>query len=185
MKAGRGGVEDRDHGSDGKPPRRATPPSSRPVSAPTPEAGPDSLAAPAPVPPPSPSSPADPPFFRALGAGALPLLLWALHFTACYTLAVIGCTDAEGRSTEALLPAATRTAVLAVSLLAMVAVAVLTGRACLRLRRERSGLLATVRLAAAVLALVGIAWTSVPALASACRAGNADSLAATPSGGVP
>lgn len=189
MKAGREGSESRSPEPETDGPRRRVPPSpgfrSAPLSAPAPGAapeGPPALAqpstaaqtsAPAHPPPLLPlRPPADPPFFRALGAGALPLLLWALHFTVCYTLAVVGCTDAEGGPTDALSPAATRTVVLAVSVPALAAAATLAWRACRRLRREDSGLLATVRLAAAVLTLVGMAWTAVPVLASACRAGD-------------
>lgn len=110
-----------------------------------------------------PPADAGAPLSRAIVDGGLPLALWALHFTACYVLALVGC----GETPQANGSASLRWSLGAVSAAAVAAVAALLWRAVRRACRDDAGLLATVRLAAALLALTGVVWGSVPALALA------------------
>jgi len=101
------------------------------------------------------------PFFAGVWAGLLPLLVWALHFAFCYTATAAGCVallrheaafTAEGLS--ALLGGATALAAVAECLLLL--------HACRGVRRAPRDLLPAVRLAGALIALVGILWAGLP-----------------------
>lgn len=91
-------------------------------------------------------------FFRRLGEGTAPLLLWGGHFFFCYLYAAAaGC----GGATLAVL--------VGVTLLALAAAAWLLRRACV-LARGAYGLMNVARIGGAVLALAGIAWGGLPLL---------------------
>ena len=100
-------------------------------------------------------------FFIRLLSGTLPLLVWAAHFFAVYLLVAAQCSPAE------ITPEAPRRWMLAMlSVLALGACAALLWRA----RRTLSdatrdpGLFDWAQAGSAVLAMLGIAWTSVPML---------------------
>jgi hypothetical protein len=99
-------------------------------------------------------------FFAGVLAGAAPMLLWSAHFAFCYVAIAVGCAAiARGGAVTA----SSLTLMLVVGTAgALAAAAVLLVRACRAGMREPAALLAKVRLAAAVLALVGIAWTGLP-----------------------
>lgn len=98
-------------------------------------------------------------FFRRLWGGTLPLIIWGLHFTACYVLVAVACSPA-GSTPEA----PNRLLLGGVSLAAFAACAVLTWRArnTLRAAGEETGLYEWAVAGSAVLALAGVAWTSLP-----------------------
>jgi len=83
--------------------------------------------------------------------GLLPLVIWALHFFFAYAAVAVAC-DAGFAHVGALLLGATA--------LAVVVLAALAFSAWRALRQD--GLLAGVRLGAAVLALVGVSWAALP-----------------------
>jgi len=100
-------------------------------------------------------------FFRPLMYGTLPLLIWAAHFFAVYLLVAAQCSPAL------ITPTAPRGAALAtLSVLALGACALLLwrARATLRGAGRDSGLLDWARAGSAVLAMLGVIWTSVPML---------------------
>jgi hypothetical protein len=101
-------------------------------------------------------------FFIRLLYGTLPLLVWAFHFFAVYLLVAAQCSPAL------MTPQAPRHATLAMlSVLALGACAALLWRARGTLRHavdDSSALLHWAQAGSAVLAMVGIAWTSVPML---------------------
>ena len=106
------------------------------------------------------TSPRHTTFFAGVRAGAAPMLLWSAHFAFCYVAVAVGCSAlAHGGGAWAL---SLRTALLAGTVIALAAGAWLFVRACRSDAREPGTLLAKVRLAGAVLALVGIAWTALP-----------------------
>jgi hypothetical protein len=99
-------------------------------------------------------------FFAGVRAGIAPMLLWFAHFASCYVAVAVGCTAiAHGGTTSA---SSLRLALVAGTALALAAGAWLLVRACRADAFEPGTLLPKVRLAAAVLALVGIAWTCLP-----------------------
>ncbi len=88
--------------------------------------------------------------------GVAPLLVWAAHFAFCYLFAALLCTSGgEADWRWWVLCGAT--------VVALGVAGFLLHRAW---RRGPEGLLAQARLGSAVLALVGIAWASVPLLAA-------------------
>lgn len=103
------------------------------------------------------------PFFRASMRASLPLVWWALHFAFCYAGLAIGCKAGWNRG-ESLLGSPLQTALLAGCAVAVAGATALLLHAWRRSRAGDGGLLARVHLAAAVMALVGIVWTSVPLL---------------------
>jgi hypothetical protein len=103
---------------------------------------------------------AAPTFFSGTVRASLPLWLWALHFAFCYAGLALGCHAGWDRGEAPL-----RGLLLTGSALAVAAASLLLWRAWLQLRSDRAaGLLSQVRLAAAVMAWIGIVWTSVPLL---------------------
>ena len=99
-------------------------------------------------------------FFAGVRAGAAPMLLWSAHFAFCYVAVAVGCSAlAHGGGAWA---SSLRLALVAGTAMALAAGAWLFVRACRSDSREPGTLLAKVRLAGAVLALVGIAWTALP-----------------------
>lgn len=103
------------------------------------------------------------PFFRASIHASLPLVWWALHFAFCYAGLAIGCTAGWDRGAS-LVGSPLQTALLIGSAIAVAGAAVLLLHAWRRARADDGSLLPRVRLVAAVMALIGIAWTSVPLL---------------------
>jgi hypothetical protein len=100
-------------------------------------------------------------FFRRLWGGTLPLILWGLHWTVCYVLVAVQCSPA------AYTPGAPNRLLLgAVSLAALAACGVLAWRArdTLRAAGDDTSLYEWAAAGGAVLALAGIAWTSLPIL---------------------
>jgi len=103
------------------------------------------------------------PFFAAAVRTSLPLWLWAGHFAFCYVAVAVGCHagwhEAAWHGASAL-----RWALAGASALALAAAVALLGLAC----RSRPGparpLQDVARRLVAVMALVGIAWTTWPAL---------------------
>lgn len=100
-------------------------------------------------------------FFRRLWGGTLPLIIWGLHFTACYVLVAVACSPAgytPGAPNRLLLGG--------VSLAALAACALLAWRAknTLRAAGDDTGLYEWAAAGSAVLALAGVAWTSLPIL---------------------
>jgi hypothetical protein len=100
-------------------------------------------------------------FWRRLWGGTLPLIIWGLHFTACYVLFAVQCSPAAAT------PGAPNRLLLGgMSLAALAACAMLAWRtrATLRTAGEDTGLYEWARAGSALLALAGIAWTSLPIL---------------------
>jgi hypothetical protein len=98
---------------------------------------------------------------RALLHGGAPLLVWALHFFASYVLVALLCCRAGDATLRGVLFAAS-----AAALAAIVALLV---------RRPPADrpLLRAARLGGGVLALVGVAWTTLPmALLPPCACGS-------------
>ncbi len=104
---------------------------------------------------------ARPSLLKQVWLGSAPLFVWALHFTVCYVWVGMACSpaliDAE---------APHGTVLLTVSALALGLCALLLGRARAALLRlgETATLLDWAVAASAVLALAGVAWTSLPLL---------------------
>jgi len=94
---------------------------------------------------------------RTLYATA-PLLVWAAHFTLCYALVATQCSPAL------LSPGAPTIWILALASAAALALCTLMLWRTNRALDERARLLDWARIGSAVLALAGIAWTSVPLL---------------------
>jgi len=90
--------------------------------------------------------------------GTAPLLVWAAHFTLCYVLVGVQCSPAlfDGAAPR-------RWLLLVVSAIAVGACALMLWRAA-RLVREESSLREWAAAGSALLALAGVAWTSVPIL---------------------
>lgn len=101
-------------------------------------------------------------FFGQAWHATLPLLVWAAHFAVCYTVVAAQCSPAlaQGKPSVAWLWMASA---LALGLCLMM---LWRARGCLT-RKELTGSASLVQLAhagGALLALAGIAWTSVPLL---------------------
>lgn len=90
--------------------------------------------------------------------GTAPLLVWAAHFGLCYVLVGVQCSPAlfDGRAPR-------RTVLMVLSALALAACALLLWRGARRLA-EDSPLRLWAAVGSAVLALAGVAWTSMPVL---------------------
>ena len=98
-------------------------------------------------------------FFRKLIRGTLPLLVWAAHFAACYVLVAFECSPAG------FVPGnPQRWPLVLMTMVALGACAALAWRARgpLGAADEHTALLDWAAAGTAVLAFVGIAWTSVP-----------------------
>jgi hypothetical protein len=101
---------------------------------------------------------------------SLPLWLWAVHFALCYAGVAVGCRLGWNETVFAGASLLRWTLALA-SLLALALAAWLLWRAAPRRPAQRhttasgNGLAARVRRLSACLALVGIAWTTLPVLA--------------------
>ena len=101
-------------------------------------------------------------FWRRLGRGTLPLLVWAAHFTFCYLLAAAQCTPAAMRS-----GGPDRVLLGGVTVVALAVCAWLAWRERGMLRedvREKAGLLDWAAALGAVMAFVAIVWTGLPVL---------------------
>lgn len=102
-------------------------------------------------------------FLAGARQGVLPLLIWAAHFFLAYAFVAIGCRagldDVRVAGMPAIMLVLLGVSVLALGWLVGLVVAAVGGR-----RRDgaRHPTLVPVRLAAAVLALVGVLWTTVP-----------------------
>jgi hypothetical protein len=92
-------------------------------------------------------------FFRAALRTAAPLMVWAAHFAFCYLLIAFGCV-AWGPQ------APLRAAALGATALAL---GVVGTQAVWAWRRPGTPLAASVERWSAALALLGIAWTALPA----------------------
>ena len=103
------------------------------------------------------------PFFPAAARASLPLWLWALHFAFCYVAVAVGCRAGWQH------PGAAGLSPLQ-GLLGWGSAAALGGAVVLLVHAWRhratapGALLARVRSVVAALALIGIAWTSIPLL---------------------
>ena len=98
-------------------------------------------------------------FLRKLLRGTLPLLVWAAHFGACYVFVAAQCSPAgyvQGYPQRLPLALVTAAALGACALLAW------KWKNTLRHADERTALLDWAAGGTAVLAFVGILWTSVP-----------------------
>lgn len=94
------------------------------------------------------------PFFRPLGYGSAPLLVWAAHFFFAYAAVAAGC----GTPWQPFL----RPGLLAISALALAAIGwLLCGE---RGRKGLHRLLFATRIGNGLLAGVGVAWTTLPLL---------------------
>jgi len=96
-------------------------------------------------------------FSRTLYATA-PLLVWAAHFTLCYALVATQCSPAL------LSPGAPAVWILAPASAAALACCSLMLWRAKRTLDDQARLLDWARIGSAVLALAGIAWTSIPLL---------------------
>jgi hypothetical protein len=109
-------------------------------------------------------------FFGGSMRASAPLWIWAAHFAFCYVAVAIGCDAGWHRVDWAGLSALRWT--LASGSVVAIAAAVLLLVAARRHARGagHAGLAARVGLLVAALSLLGIAWTSLPALLlPACR----------------
>lgn len=96
-------------------------------------------------------------FFGKLMRGTLPLLVWGVHFVACYVLVAFQCSPAGfAAGHPQRLPLALMT------LVALGICAVLAWRARAVLAGAHASLLDRAAAGSAVLGFMGIAWTSVP-----------------------
>lgn len=94
-----------------------------------------------------------------------PLAVWAAHFLFCYAAVAVACQRGLGSP---------RAVLLAASLLAAVVLAAMAWRAYRGLRAAPRSTRCAVRFGAAVLALVAVAWTTLPVpLLPACDAPGA------------
>ncbi|HET6600055.1 MAG TPA: hypothetical protein VFG60_08835 [Burkholderiaceae bacterium] len=106
-------------------------------------------------------------FFRKAWLGGAPLLVWALHLFGAYAFVAISCCSAFAE-TQWFGVAAPRLVLLAASVLALAAIVALL----LRGLREPESLLRTASTGTAALALIGVAWTTLPMLLMPmCRCG--------------
>lgn len=103
-----------------------------------------------------------PPFFAGAIRASLPLWVWALHFSFSYVSVAVGCRAGWQLGTLAGL-APLRWLLVLGSIVALPAAALLLISAMRSVAAE-DGLTACVRLLAAVMALLGIVWASVPVL---------------------
>ena len=104
-------------------------------------------------------------FAAGASHGVLALTIWAAHFFLSYASAEVTCALDLQRFMVAGIPAPSiwlwmLTAVAIVFLIALIVLAVLNERT--RAVPTSGGTLATVRIGAAVLALVGVLWSAVP-----------------------
>jgi len=110
-------------------------------------------------------------FLYGARQGALPLLVWAAHFAFAYLFVALGCASSVGELRFIGVSAITWV-LLAVSLAALAWlawIAATTARALLSVPAPRDAL-AEMRLGAALLAGVGVLWTTLPiAMLPACR----------------
>jgi hypothetical protein len=102
------------------------------------------------------------PFFAGAWSATAPLWLWAGHFAFCYAATAAGCTAILQHGS--LEPQHLRLLLLAATGLALALGAWLLWRACRAAAGGQGGLLPQVRVAAAVLAWVAMAWAGVPLL---------------------
>lgn len=93
---------------------------------------------------------------RRVILATMPLLIWGVHFAVCYALVAAQCSPALTRP-----GAPERWGLLLLSGLALGACALLLWRAA-RAWSSQAGLMDWARAGSALLALVGIAWTSIP-----------------------
>ena len=98
-------------------------------------------------------------FLRKLMRGTLPLLVWAAHFAVCYVLVAFQCSPAGFAPGN---PHRLPLALLTIAALAVCGVLAWRTRAPLVAGNEQTPLLDWAAAASALLAFVGIAWTSVP-----------------------
>ena len=98
-------------------------------------------------------------FFRQLIRGTLPLLVWAAHFTGCYVLVAFQCSPAGFAPGN---PHRLPLALMTVVALAICAALAWRARSTLGGADENTALLDWAAAGTALLAFVGIAWTSVP-----------------------
>lgn len=96
-------------------------------------------------------------FGRQLLHGSAPLLVWALHFFGAYAFVAVTCCSALA-DLQWLGLAAPRVLLLAGTALALGLIALLLVRG----RRRPAGLLRSAATGSAVLALAGVAWTTLP-----------------------
>lgn len=96
-------------------------------------------------------------FFGHLLQGAGPLIVWALHFLVSYVLVAAGCCTAFAQSTWLGVPAL-RIALWAASTLALIVIGLLIARSL----RLQGGLARTAGAGCGALALIGVAWTTLP-----------------------
>lgn len=92
-------------------------------------------------------------FFRTALRSMAPLLVWAVHFASCYLVVAFGCV-AWGPQ------APLRALVVGASVLALLAIAT---QAVLAWRRRGTPLAAPAERWSSLLALLGVAWTTLPA----------------------
>ncbi len=97
-------------------------------------------------------------FFKKLMRGTLPMLVWAAHFAACYVLVAADCRPAAAAMGPDRLPLVLITVVA----LAICAALAWRARATLHGGGEKTALLDWAAALSALLAFVGIVWTSVP-----------------------
>lgn len=97
-------------------------------------------------------------FFKKLMRGTLPMLVWAAHFAACYVLVAADCRPAAAASGPNRLPLV----LITVAALAICAVLAWRARTTLGSGGEKTALLDWAAALSALLAFVGIVWTSVP-----------------------
>jgi hypothetical protein len=112
------------------------------------------------------------PFFAGAWAGAAPLLLWSLHFAFCYGIVAAGCA-AILQAGALITPMQLRLVLAGGTMAALGLGGGLLLCACHAVRQGQGDLLPKVRLASALLALVGMLWTGLPlALLPVCRAAS-------------
>lgn len=106
------------------------------------------------------------PFFAGVRAGMAPLIVWVLHFAACYVAVAVACTQSAAGLGD--LPAL-RAGLVAATVLALVTLVAMLWRASAAQKESHFDLLA--RRVCAALALVGVAWSAVPmAMLATCTA---------------
>lgn len=105
-------------------------------------------------------------FFAGVRAGMAPLLVWALHFAACYVAVAVACTLSPGRTLDIPVLLA---CLVAATVLALVTLVVMLWRA--RAAPSDGHFDRLIRRVCAALALVGVAWSAVPmAMLATCTA---------------